>query len=237
MVVDEKSTGPFTLDQIRQHPGLTREALVWKPGLDNWVEASNLPELFPSINPTDFITPQTEEIPLHNQPQNEEFPPFNPTSNEDQNHPYRQQTEGSHQYNPYQHQHPHPHHQHHNPYQHQNNPYGPYPGYDNRYPPHDNYRPNYGPKPHTNWLPWAIITTIIGFLTSCLPGIFGIIAIVQANKANISYARGMDREGDAANANARIMTIIGLILIGIIILAYFFFSSFWSSYYYNSLLN
>ena len=49
MVVDEKSTGPFTLDEITLHPQLTPDTLVWKPGLDNWVAAKSLPELDPAF--------------------------------------------------------------------------------------------------------------------------------------------------------------------------------------------
>lgn len=105
---------------------------------------------------------------------------------------------------------------------------------------HDPYQRGYNrPSVKTNWLPWAIVATIVGFFTSCIGAIFGIIGIVQANKANSMYARGMEQEGDAANSTARIMTIIGLVLAGIGILvagwfSYIFtspghFSSYWWS--------
>ena len=77
----------------------------------------------------------------------------------------------------------------------------------------------------TNWLPWAIVATVAGFFTSCIGAIFGIIGIVQANKANSFYAQGFDAEGDAANSNAKTMTIIGLIFAGIGILALFWFGN------------
>ncbi|MCM1370016.1 MAG: DUF4339 domain-containing protein [Candidatus Amulumruptor caecigallinarius] len=67
-------------------------------------------------------------------------------------------------------------------------------------------------KPHTNWMPWAIVVTVAGFLCSCIGIVFGIIGIVQANKANTFYSRGMEVEGDRANATARTMTIIGIVL-------------------------
>ncbi len=70
----------------------------------------------------------------------------------------------------------------------------------------------------TNWLPWAIVGTIVGFFTSCISAIFGIIGIVQANKANNFYAMGNYEAGDAANSTAKIMTIISLVLIGISII-------------------
>lgn len=86
-------------------------------------------------------------------------------------------------------------------------------------PDRDGYRPPF----RTNWLPWAIVATIVGFFASCIGAIFGIIGIVQANKANSLYAQGFDKEGDMANSNAKIMTIIGLVFAGIgIIIAFSF---------------
>lgn len=89
-----------------------------------------------------------------------------------------------------------------------------YPNFsDNRQ--YDN-KPPYGNSPaRTNWMPWAIAATIVGFLFSCIGAIFGIIAIVQANKANEMYAAGYREQGDASNNTAKIMTIIGLVLAGV----------------------
>lgn len=67
----------------------------------------------------------------------------------------------------------------------------------------------------TNWLPWAIVATIVGFCFSCIGAIFGIIGIVNANKANSLYAAGYNDMGDQANNTAKIMTIIGFVLAGI----------------------
>lgn len=63
--------------------------------------------------------------------------------------------------------------------------------------------------PHTNWLPWAVIATVTGALFSCFGMIFGIVGIVQANKANDYYANGLTAAGDSANSTAKIMTILG----------------------------
>lgn len=41
-------------------------------------------------------------------------------------------------------------------------------------------------------------------------GIFGIIAIFQADKANSLYRAGYDIQGDQANNTAKIMAFIGL---------------------------
>lgn len=43
-----QSTGPFNMDALRQQAqqgGLTRESLVWKEGMANWVKAGDVPEL------------------------------------------------------------------------------------------------------------------------------------------------------------------------------------------------
>jgi len=68
------------------------------------------------------------------------------------------------------------------------------------------------PIPHTNWLPWAIVCTVLGCLTTCISLILGIIGIVQANKANEMYNRGNRELGDSANSTAKTVTICGLIL-------------------------
>lgn len=183
MVLDEKSTGPFTLDEVILHPGLTKETLIWKPGIPNWVAAETLPELQPA-----FVNSAPEE--------SRRTPPEEPPG-----------YSSSYQQPPYQGQHFRPNY------------------YERRREYNDPYRPAF----RTNWLPWAIVATVVGFFTSCIGAIFGIIGIVQANKANNLYAQGYDREADAANSNAKIMTIIGLIFAGIGIIALFWFGSFFNS--------
>lgn len=198
MVVDEKSTGPYTLDEITLHPALNPETLVWKPGLDNWVAAKTLTELAPA-----FINNQQPQTP----PDYHNF--HNQNSFKEERNSYSEQSPNSFSQNPQ---------------YHQNHTYNN--RYDYRY---DNYHNGYRPRMRTNWLPWAIVATIVGFFASCIGAIFGIIAIVQANKANTLYAQGFDREGDAANSNAKIMTIIGLIFAGIGIIVAFSFGSIFSS--------
>ena len=70
-------------------------------------------------------------------------------------------------------------------------------------------------RPHTNWLPWAIVSTVLNCLFSCIGIIFSIIGIVQANKANNLYQMGNNVEADAANSNAKVMTIISFVFAGI----------------------
>lgn len=84
---------------------------------------------------------------------------------------------------------------------------------------------------HTNWLPWAIVATIVSLLFSCIGMIFGIIAIVNANKANDYYAAGFDDMGDQTNNTAKIMTIIAYVLAGIgLAFSGFFFSNIWTGF-------
>ena len=199
MVVDEKSTGPFSLDEIILHPALTQESLVWKPGLENWVAAKTLPELFPA-----FANQQNQQF--------QTPPEFNQTSYQAKNPPYGEYSNNNNFANNPQYQNNHSYHNHNRYYE--------------RY---DRYQNGYRPNMRTNWLPWAIVATIVGFFASCIGAIFGIIGIVQANKANTLYAQGFDREGDAANSNAKIMTIIGLVLAGIGIIVAFSFGSIFSS--------
>ena len=238
MVVDEKSTGPFTLEEVINHPALTPETLVWKPGLDNWMAAKTFPELSVTLSPnepTDFQTPpdyansnpgynphQTnhnrnqDSDPQNNQAQN----PFanNPQYRENHsyrnNNPYNNNGYGNHNHYGY-----------HDRYDERNRYYDPHDPHDPRNQYQNGYRPNF----RTNWLPWAIVATVLGFFTSCIGAIFGIIGIVQANKANTFYSQGYEREGDAANSNARIMTIIGLVFAALGIIAAVWFGSFFSS--------
>lgn len=66
----------------------------------------------------------------------------------------------------------------------------------------------------TNWLPWAIVATVLG-LCSCIGLVLGIIAITRANSANKFYQIGDTVSGNAANSSARILTIIALAFDGI----------------------
>lgn len=220
MVVDEKSTGPFTLDEITLHPKLTLETLVWKPGLENWIAAKHLPELSPA-----FKNQNTEGNPIppeYNNPEpgNQEFNPSNTNQGNYQGNQGNNPFANNPQYNP------------HHTYQNQNtrSHYGQYNHHhDGRYNDYNRYNDQYRPNFRTNWLPWAIVATVLGFFTSCIGAIFGIIGIVQANKANTFYAQGFDREAEAANSNARIMTIIGLIFAGLGIIAAIWFGSIFGS--------
>ena len=82
-------------------------------------------------------------------------------------------------------------------------------------------QPQYGQPQHglpadwTNWLPWAIISAVLGFSFSCIGLIFGIIAINNANKANRLIRCGQEQEARSVNNSAKSMTIVSLVLAGI----------------------
>lgn len=209
MVVNEQQAGPFSFEEIVLNPNLSPETLVWKPGYDTWIAAKTLPEFeahFSKINQPsqDFNKPPQFQSSFREDPQS----PYGEEieNNRFANNPQYQSNHSYNNQNRYQQQ---------PPYRHYNNPY--------REPGHNGY-----PVFHTNWLPWAIVATVLGLFTSCIGIIFGIIGIVQANKANNYYSQGFEREGDSANSNAKIMTIIGLGFAGISIVASLFFGSIYS---------
>lgn len=204
LVINEKSIGPFTLDEVILNPQLTPDTLVWKPGLDNWVAAKTFPELNTAFlnqrpyqdynTPPEYNQPNYQNHPDYNQQPRQENPEYNRFSD-------NPQYKSGHNYH----------------------------NHDRYYERYDKYQNGYRQNVRTNWLPWAIVATVVGFFASCIGAIFGIIAIVQANKANTLYAQGFDREGDAANSNAKIMTIIGLVFAGIGIIVAFSFGSIFNS--------
>lgn len=50
LIVDNRQTGPLTLEELRRMP-LQRDTLVWRPGLTSWRQASSFPELADVISP------------------------------------------------------------------------------------------------------------------------------------------------------------------------------------------
>ena len=107
-------------------------------------------------------------------------------------------------------------------------PYGQQPPYGYGRQPYNPYdRTN---VPHTNWLTWAIIATILGFFCSCIGLVFGIIAIVKANNANKFYAMGDATMGDYYNSGARTWTIVAFVMAGLGLIGSFFYLAFLGSY-------
>lgn len=66
---------------------------------------------------------------------------------------------------------------------------------------------------HVNWLVLSIIVTVVGFFTTCVVGgIVGIIAIVNANKANSMHEMGQYVEAQRASSTAKSCVIIGWVI-------------------------
>lgn len=72
-------------------------------------------------------------------------------------------------------------------------------------------QPNFQKK--SQWMTWSIVATIAGFLCGgCIAGIFGIIGINKAQKANALYAAGDEYGGSAEDNSAKTWTIISLVI-------------------------
>lgn len=185
-MIGDRRRGPATVTELIA-AGVEPDTPVWHPGMGDWANASTQREF------NERFSANTPPNFIHGTQYGRQRPNFG------QNPQYGQQPNFS-----------------------QNLQYGQqHPNFgQNRY-----YNPGsngFGNQNHfsnqpvrTNWLPWAIGATIVGFLFSCIGAIFGIIGIVQANKANSMYTSGFDAEGDQANNTAKTMTIIAYVLAGI----------------------
>ncbi len=242
LIINEAQKGPFAFEELTGQ-GLHPEMLVWRAGLPDWTKAAELPELFELMsisNPSDRERGNRygQQQPNYGQQQygpNNQYgqkpnfgqnPQYGPQPNNGQQPNYGQNPQYGQQpnygQNPQYGQ---------QPNYGQNPQYGQQPNYGRnpQYGQEPNYaqnpqygqQPNYGQNPNNfqpvrqNWQTWAIIATVVGFFFSCVGGIFGVIAIFQSNKANNYYRAGYDQMGDQANNNAKIMTIIGLVLGGL----------------------
>lgn len=71
----------------------------------------------------------------------------------------------------------------------------------------------------TNWKTLAIISLIAGFLFSCIGGIVGIFALLEANKAEKAGMEGFDNQASNYWSNCKTLTIISMVLTGIGLIA------------------
>lgn len=173
--------GPLTLAELINN-GIDSSTPLWKPGMNDWETAGNIPEYNDIMNPKNSVPPfrNNNDYGYNPNPGNRYYNPNN-FGNQYPGNNYNTQNQYGNPGNNYSSQ----------------NPYDPY----RREMP-------------TNWLPWAIVATIIGFFFSCIGAIFGIIGIIQANKANNFFAANNYQEGNRVNSNAKTMTIIGFVLAG-----------------------
>ena len=211
MLDDRRRVGPLTVTELLAE-NVSEETPVWRQGMADWMPLAQQREIADRLRQRKDQYKETR----YNEPGPTPPPDFAANPQYGPRTDGWQQQHGGYKEGPA------------NPYG-QHNPYGPQTGYGHhdRYGrqqqdywhnnPYDNRRPGY--SYHTNWLPWAIAATIVGLLFSCIGAVFGIIGIVQANKANTFYGMGDDAEGDRVNSNARIMTIIAFVLAGIGLIA------------------
>ena len=203
IISEGQQAGPFPKEHLKAR-GVEKDTYVWREGLEGWVPASELPELQDIFEET--IIQAVPQQP-YGQPQQPYGQPQQPYVQPQQ--PYRQPQQPYGQ--PQQ-----PYGQPQQPYGQPQQPYGqPQQPYGQPQPPYGQPQPYGNPVPHTNWMPWAIVGTIVGALFSCIGMIFGIIGIVKANNANKAYAVGDETGGDMNNSSAKTMTIIALVLAGI----------------------
>ena len=196
IISEGQQAGPFPKEHLKAR-GVEKDTYVWREGLEGWVPASELPELQDIFEET--IIQAVPQQP-YGQPQQPYGQPQQPYGQPQQ--PYGQPQQ--------------PYVQPQQPYRQPQQPYGqPQQPYGQPQPPYGQPQPYGNPVPHTNWMPWAIVGTIVGALFSCIGMIFGIIGIVKANNANKAYAVGDETGGDMNNSSAKTMTIIALVLAGI----------------------
>ncbi|MDE7096322.1 MAG: DUF4339 domain-containing protein [Muribaculaceae bacterium] len=67
-------------------------------------------------------------------------------------------------------------------------------------------------SPSTNWKTLSIVATVCGFLFSCIGGIIGIFAIVQANKAENAMRYGDDFTASNSWSTCKTLCIISFVL-------------------------
>lgn len=70
-------------------------------------------------------------------------------------------------------------------------------------------------NPATNWKTLAIVATVTGFIFSCIGGIFGIIAWVNANKAENAMRYGDQYTSQSAWSTCKTLCIVSFVLTGI----------------------
>lgn len=186
LIINEQQRGPFAKEDLLAQ-GLTPSTMVWREGMADWAPATEVTEL-QELFCQQPAQPQSRQTQCAQPGQPPQQPYQQPQQGYQQ--PYQQPQQGYQQ-----------------PYQQQ--------GYQQQYPqpPHQPQYPQYQAQP-TNWLPWAIVATVLG-LCSCIGLVLGIIAITRANSANKFYQIGDTVSGNAANSSARTLTIIALAFDGI----------------------
>jgi len=200
IVENESRVGPLTFEQLREK-GLDGSTLVWTAGMSDWTRADSCPEL------QSLLVQQTatEESAFGSYAE-----PEQPASNQ----AYQQSQSNQEQA----------------PYGQQQSPYGQQPPYGRQQ--YGNQAPYQGQpsgfnggqygdpnvQVNTNWKTLSIIATVLGFLFSCVGGIVGIFAILEANKAERATMMGNYLQAKSNWSSCKTLSIISFVLAGIGIL-------------------
>ena len=80
--------------------------------------------------------------------------------------------------------------------------------------------------PPKNWMTEAILATVFGFLCSCLGGVFGIVAIVQASNVNKRFQLGDVAGAEDAAKQAKMWTMISAGITAVIFIIYMIINGF-----------
>lgn len=67
----------------------------------------------------------------------------------------------------------------------------------------------------TNWKTLAIVAMVAGFIFSCIGGIVGIFAVLEANKAENAQMSGFEQQAQNNWSNCKTLTIISFVLVGL----------------------
>lgn len=70
-------------------------------------------------------------------------------------------------------------------------------------------------QPSINWKTLAIIATVVGFIFSCIGGIVGVFAILQANNAEKAQRMGDGYTAQSAWSTCKTLCIVSFVLSGI----------------------
>ncbi len=90
IAVNGQPTGPFTIEQIKEHHTIAHNTLVWNETMTEWTPAGNVPELQVVISQQWNIRQTPPQAPVYPQQQ----PPFPPYNQYNQYNQFQQQYTG-----------------------------------------------------------------------------------------------------------------------------------------------
>lgn len=185
LIIDSVQKGPLSIEEVAAQPGLNPSTPVWHEGLGDWTTAGAVPEiaaLFPGYSQPRQAEPQQN---YGQQGYNQGYAQNQGYNQQGWNQAYGQNPYGGQQ-----------------PYG--NGGYQQYGG-GNPYQQGNGFNPNQLPPMPSNYLVWAIITTIC----CCIPT--GIVAIFYSAKVSPAYYRGDYMGALDASSKAQLWIIISIV--------------------------